>query len=573
MHPVASTVAGCAAIFLAAGGAPAGLPMFTNIADQAGVSVDYDPDNFPNIQYGASACAGDFNNDGFQDLYVCSGADEGPDHLFINDGDGTFTDRAAEWGCNVTHDGKGIAVADYNGDGWLDVYVVSAPVAGVKLWRNNGGTSFTNVAAAAGIVFSTPTFENTWFGCWGDYDLDGDLDLFSAGHHAPPHAGGRLFRNNGNGTFTDATTAAGIWTGIGTISAFAGSFTDMNGDRYPELLVTADFECSGQEGSQYWINDGDGTFTLWTDQAGVGLEGNGMGQTRGDFNNDGLCDWYTTTIFGLCSDFNRLYRNNGAHSFTDVASSSGVGNGGYGWGAIAVDINNDGLLDIGETNGPTGGNQQARLFINDGAMHFTDKASMTGLTHNGWGRSMIHFDLENDGDQDIVIHAYDQNLALFRNDLDLGAGHANWLRIFLDTSDRPDLAPSGYGSRVSITANGKAMHRWVDGGNSYLGISELSAHFGLGSAAIAQEVRVLWNSGEETVLADVAINQTLTITPPIVTPACPADLDASGAVGSGDLNQLLAAFGQSASGDVDGDGDSDSADLNLLLAAFGQPCA
>ncbi len=555
-------------------------PAFTNVSVQAGVAVEYDPTSMPNESYGGSACVGDFNRDGFQDIYVCAGAQAGPDHLFINNGDGTFTDKAAEWGCDVVHNGKGITVGDYNNDGWLDVYVVSAPMTNRKLWRNDGGKGFTNVAAEAGITFPSNNQSDTWFGCFGDYDLDGDLDLFSAGFSsAPAHNDSRLFRNNGDGTFTDVTASIGLWSGIGSIAAFAGSFTDMDGDRYPELLVTADFKCSGSAGSQYWKNDGDGTFTVWTDEAGVGLEGNGMGQTQGDVNNDGRCDWYTTTIAGFCSgDGNRLYRNTGNHTFGDIGAAVGVDQGGYGWGAIAVDVNHDGHLDLGATNGPGVGGLGARLFMNNGnGTSFTNQAVISGLNHQGWGRSMIHFDMDNDGDQDVAIHVYgpgttvDDEFSLFRNDLDLQAGDTHWLRIFLDTTGFDGLAPDGYGSKVSVKIGEDSQHRWIDGGNSHLGISELSAHFGVGEATVIDEVKVLWNDGTETVLTDVPADQTMTITP-VVPVDCPADLDGSGSIDSGDLNVVLGGFGINGSGDTDGDGDTDSADLNAVLGVFGQDC-
>jgi hypothetical protein len=566
-------------------------PVFSNQTASTGIVSTHATSGFAQFVYAGGAAVGDFDRDGRQDLFVISGGSGGqPDRLFMNNGDGTFTNRAAEWGLTLVHKGKSVCVGDYDNDGWLDLYVTSAGPVGQnpgpghhKLYRNNGNGTFTNVAAAAGVATADATADSAWSSVFGDYDLDGDLDLFVTGFAGTPsNTEHRLFRNNGNGTFTNVTTSIGLFAGIGPVAGLSARFVDMNGDRYPELLLGGDFKGTGQYvGSRYFANDGDGTFTDRTVASGTGKEENGMGQTVGDFDNDLRTDWYVTSIFHPPFNWtgNKLYRNVATHSFVEMSGPAGVADGGYGWGAVAVDFNHDGWLDIAETNGDgTAGspffNEQSYLWMNDGVaspLRFTEQALAAGFSHFGRGRALLSFDYDDDGDQDLVLVAALEPLTVFRNDIAPGGPETAWLRVFLDTSARPGLAPDGFGAKVVVEADGIARMRTIDGGVSYLGTSELSAHVGLGSAQGPAKITVAWPDGSTTTLENVALNQTLVVA--AAPTSCLGDLDADGTVGPADLAVLLGSWSSSsATADLDGDGVVDPRDLAIVLGAWGS-CA
>ncbi len=520
----------------------------------------------------AGGAAGDFNRDGWQDLFILCGA-SGPDRLFINNGDGSFTDRAAEWGVALHHVGAGAAVGDYDNDGWLDVFITSfgpvesAPILGRHLlYRNTGAGQFVDMAQPAGVEVlmssGDPNLPDGFGSAFGDYDLDGDLDLFVCGYTTAS----RFFRNNGDGTFTDVTTPAGIVND--RFRGFAPRFVDMNNDLYPELLVSADFRTS-----RYYVNNRDGTFTNYTATAGTGLDENGMGQTVADFNGDGLLDWFVTSIFGseLVRTGNKLYINQGNHTYTEVAAAAGVANGFWGWGAAAIDLNHDGLVDIVHTNGfdrslPQYYIDPSRVFLNNGDGTFRDAAMEVGLQHTASGKGLIHVDVNNDGAQDVVILSYNDEMKLFLNnppDTD-----ANWMRVFLDTSHVKGLAPDGFGAMVYATVDGVTQMRPIDGGCNYLSQGELAAHFGFGAATVIDELRVRWPNGDETVIPAVPANRMLTIIAG-VTPI-PGDIDLDNRVDTTDLSSLLSRWGTSdPRTDVTGDGVVNSSDLARLLASWG----
>jgi len=288
----------------------------------------------------------------------------------------------------------------------------------------------------------------------------------------------------------------------------------MDGDRYPELLLVADFGTS-----EYFVNNSDGTFSRHTQASGVGKEWSGMGSTVGDFNNDGRLDWYATAIYDADEegrgDGNKLYYNQGDQIFEEGAKAAGVDDGGWGWGAVAVDLNHDGWLDLVETNGWADllsyTDELSKLWLSNGNGTFTEVAQDSGFEHVADGRGLLRFDYDLDGDQDIVVTANNDALQVYRNELTGAETH--WLRVLLDTNNAPHLAPNGIGSKVSVRVGNQSYYRYMLACPHYLTQSELSAHFGLGSASVIDEVRVEWPDGTVTTIRNVDINRTITLSP------------------------------------------------------------
>ena len=509
---------------------------FTDITFRAGlIGFRYAHDDAIPEMTGSGVIA-DLNADGWQDVFFLSGGVQQPDALFLNNGDGTFSERGAAAGLAHVHRGMAAAVGDIDADGRLDLFVSSlgsgflAQRGAHRLYRNEGndvdGTPlFTEIARAAGVNETSPRAADGMGANFGDYDLDGDLDLFVTGYHIGTQ-GNVLFANDGRGRFDNVTRAAGL-ADLET-RGFMPVFADMDGDRYPELLIAGDYQTS-----LYLQNNGDGTFSDRTAASGTGLDGNGMGSVVADVNNDGLPDWYVTAVMSAGGSVvggtgNMLYLNRGAGVFEERATDAGVDDGGWGWGVVAADVNHDGLLDLVTTNGWNRPNMDGelewivdptRLFLNqgvgpDGVPSYVDVAADTGLRHDGQGRGMVHFDLDNDGDQDLLIFNQLGPMTLYRNDLT--GPHTHWLRVFLDTGGAAEeraLPPDGFGSRISLLAGGNWQHRSIGSGGGFLGTSELSAHFGLGAATRGDQLRIEWPDGSSTVLHDIAADATITVTP------------------------------------------------------------
>lgn len=450
----------------------------------------------------AGGVVGDFDGDGWQDVFYPTGG-EGADKLYINNGDGTFSDQASSWNVDLEHRSTAAAVADYNGDGRLDIFVTSlGPISGAatghhKLYRNNSNNTFTDVAVAAGVNESSAIGPDGWGAAWGDYDLDGDLDLAIAGWNQTID-GNRLFRNNGDNTFTDVTADAGLGNLSGT-NGFAPRFVDMDGDRFPELIWIGDFT-SGH----YYTNDGDGTFTDVTSTSNTNQDSTEMGMTVADWDEDGDFDFYVTTI-----NSNNLYINQGNNVYQNRANQAGVNDTRWGWGTVAVDFNHDTLIDIIATVQ----NGRNYAFVNattkGGDLEFNEVAQSIGIGTTVDGRGLANFDYDNDGDQDIIVFPHAGSVQLFRNDL--STPDTNWLRVFLDSSGANDIAPNGIGSIVKLTVGSRTLIGRIDGGSNYLSQSELSAHFGLGANSIIDELTVEWSNGDVTSLSNVSVNQTITV--------------------------------------------------------------
>ncbi|HMN96327.1 MAG TPA: FG-GAP-like repeat-containing protein [Phycisphaerales bacterium] len=515
---------------------------------------------------------GDFNRDGWPDMFWASGG-IGPDKLFINNGDGTFTDRAAEWGLTDVHAACGACAGDFDGDGWIDIYVTSfgngsnnqGQVGKNRLYRNNGNGTFTNVAEQAGVHMTATVFSSGYGCAFGDYDLDGDLDLAVAAWFGPAQ-GNRLFRNNGDGTFTNVTGSAIVFPM--STWGFQTRFADMDHDGWPDLLLSADFGTS-----RYYRNNGDGTFTDLTLASNTGHDQNGMGQCIGDFNNDGRFDWYVTSIYldvqqPNSGEGNKLYMNNGDHSYIEAAAACLVDDGGWGWGTVAVDLDHDGWIDIVEVNGrplsPEFTGEQEYLWRNNGDGTFTEDALACGLTFQAEGKSLATLDYDRDGRVDLAIGFNADENRLYRNASAVGS----WIAIELDTSNNPLIAPDGLGTRVEATVGAQRQVRLMDGAPAFLNTGEFLIHFGFGDAKVIDEIRIEWPRGYVSTLRDVPVNQFLLVTSPAL-----EDLSADGVVDGADLALMIQKWGvlgtsADRKADLNNDGVVDSFDLGMLLGAW-----
>jgi len=508
---------------------------------------------YPNMLGGGTV--GDFNNDGFMDVFALGNGGVA-DGFFLNHGDGTFSDHAASWGVAQFHYAFGASSADFNNDGYLDLFITSyGDIAGgglrpgqLKLYRNNGPDehgqwSFTDVAAEAGVNFVHPTTTDGTGSAWGDIDLDGDLDLFVGGYNAVRQVN-RLYRNDGPDgggvwRFTDITIEAGLvhdrW------SVFVPGFQDLTGDGYPELLAISD-----HGSSVLWANNGDNTFTNRNDLARPIETLNGMGLDFGDINRDGLLDFYATSIvFNATELGNQLLIQQPDGRFRDVAHDVGVWAGYWGWGAVMADLDHDRDLDIVEANGFENGvsSSPAVLFENNGdASAFAEVADVCGLVHRMQGRGVVKFDSDNDGDLDIIIFTKNGPLKYYRNDLLTSAapaiGERHWVRVVLDTRASDRLAPQGIGSTVYVRAGGEEYLLPVHSGSSHCSSSPIEVHAGLGAAATIDAVRVAWADGSYTTMTGLSADQVVRINAPVH----PADIDGSGLVDLGDVGVYVTRF-------------------------------
>jgi len=511
--------------------APAAALRFTDVTTAAGLLyrhgyvaplVAADGSFDERRHFAGGVAAGDYDNDGWIDLYVVRG-DIGPDLLFRNRGDGRFEEVGAAAGVALNgRAGAGPTFADVDGDGWLDLIVGGVPGVPVVLFRNRGDGTFDDVTALSGIRSARGTYS----AAFGDYDRDGDLDLLLThwdSFLAAGESSETLWRNEGGWRFSDVSLSAGITATIlrGEPAVFDYTFTpnfaDLDGDAWPDIVLTADFGTS-----TVLRNARDGTFTDITDRQVVTDE-NGMGAAIGDFDNDGVLDWFVSSVWdpnGVTDEHwgttgNRLYHGRGDGTFTDVTDVAGVREGYWGWAATWTDVNNDGYLDLFHANGfgrsadyvPTRDfyADPARLFVSNGDGTFTERAAELGLEDHGMGRGVVSFDYDRDGDLDLFIANNSDAPRLFRND----GGNANhWLTVTLGGA----LANAqGIGARVSLTAGAVTQTRELHAGSNFASQDPAEAHFGLGAAGSAACLRVTWPDGSTTVRTEVAADQRLRI--------------------------------------------------------------
>ncbi len=457
-------------------------------------------------EFAGGAAVGDYNNDGYLDIYVVRG-NVGPNLLYKNKGNATFQEVGAAAGVALTNTrGCGPTFADLNGDGWLDLVVGGVEGTSPAVFKNNGNGTFQNITATCGITYSGDTYSISL----ADYDRDNDLDIFMTHWGEAQFTGGHLWRNNGNLTFTDVEQDAGFFLFGDALFdySYTANFADINSDSWPDLLLTSDYH-----NSEIYMNDGDGTFTCTTTP--VISDDNGMGAAAGDFDNDGHLDWFVsgksappgTAKLLDAETGNRLYRNTGNGTFEDRTDSAGVRVGYWGWGSSLADFNNDGHLDIYQTNGTTlvtGYYQdRSKMFISTGLATFTELGDSLNVDDNAQGRGVSAFDFDRDGDLDIFVACNSQSPILYRN---RGGNARNWTTIKLR-----GLPPNseGIGARVSVTTASFTQMREMRVGSNYVSQDPAEAHFGLGTAPIISEIRIEWPSGQIDIFNNIPVNKYL----------------------------------------------------------------
>jgi hypothetical protein len=478
----------------------------------------------------------DYDNDGWLDLFFVNGtrwtedwpAGDAPvSRLYKNNRDGTFTDVTLKAGVARTGWGQGVCAGDYNNDGFEDLFVTYWGAC--SLWRNNGDGTFTDVAAKAGVTTSGGEL-NRWNtgAAFVDYDRDGRLDLFVANYidfdpkttpvpesgkclynglkvacGPPGLQGGKniLFRNKGDGTFEDVSAKAGILNTPGTFG-LGVLVSDFDEDGWPDIYVAND-----STSSALYRNNHDGTFTEIAIEAGVayspdGKAQAGMGVAAADFDGDGRLDIVKTNFAG---DTSSLYRNLGKNTFDDWTFQSGLGRNTrfLGWGAVFLDVENDSWPDILLTNGhvypevgiredETGYRQRKVLYRNlrNGKFEDVSATAGPGILERVSGRGCATGDYNNDGLLDVVVNNINQPPQLLQCRATGKTG--NWLCVKTVgvKSNR-----SGIGARViCVLPEGRKLVDEVRSSGSYLSQSDLRVHFGLGQATEAA-IEVRWPSG------------------------------------------------------------------------------
>jgi hypothetical protein len=488
---------------------------FTDISAQAGLNFSHFMPNGDGIlTMSGGVAAGDFDNDGWVDLYAVGG--DGRENLLLkNMADGSFSDMAEFAEVNLLAKGSGPAFGDLDGDGLLDLFVGSVGGSDPKLYLNRGNDKFLDITETSGLVLPGNNFGATW----GDYDKDDDLDLVithwssvSSEHYA------YFWRNNGDTTFTDVSAQVGLKTFMQQFGSrdksFTPTFADIDNDGWQDLLLVSD-----NHRTRIFNNNQDGTFSDNTDRDVIS-DNAGMGSAVGDYDNDGDLDWFVSAItfkdgvkhFGSLTPGNRLYQNQGDGTFIDKTDDSGVRDGYWGWAACFADFNNDTYLDIFHVNGMEGNNidprfkeDPSRLFMSNGDGTFTESSLDLGIDDTAMGRGLVCFDYDKDGDVDLYTANYNQAPKLFCN----SGTNNHFVNIKLLEKSANTQA---LGARIYVTTEGVEQMRELRAGSNYVSQNPVEAHFGLAQATTLQRVRIVWPDGQQSQLDDLSIDQFITIT-------------------------------------------------------------
>ncbi|MEW5979478.1 MAG: CRTAC1 family protein [Acidobacteriota bacterium] len=498
---------------------------------------------------GSGLCWLDYDNDGWMDLYVVNGstleelkargADPHRDtrnYLYRNQRNRTFTDVTEKAGVGSHAWGTGCAAADYDNDGWTDLFVSN--VGECRLFRNNGDGTFTDTAGNAGVKGKFNWYTGATF---GDYDQDGFLDLYVAGYLdpeqmlaeqkvcdwkgfpvycGPPGMRGAfdvLYHSNGDGTFSDVTREAGV-ADKDLLFGFTATFEDFDNDGKPDLFVAND-----RSRNYLYHNRGQGKFEevaeIWGAAYPIeGLAQANMGVAIGDYDRNGFMDLFVTTF---ADEHYTLFKNAGRQLLLDASTESRLAIPTMpflGWGAVFADLDNDGRLDLFTVNGHVypqaekASNLRERyrqrpLLFRQNRLGTFDEVGAQSLSEIGRtaSRGAAAADFDNDGDIDLVYSSLGLPPTLLEN---VSAGDGHWISIKVEGTAGNR---SGIGSRLSLRAGKLIQHASVRSGENFLSGNDPRVHFGLGPNTSVDELRIRWPNGKEEALKDLPVDRFLTI--------------------------------------------------------------
>ena len=498
-----------------------GAPQFVDVSAAASITAVHraiwDPDDAREGYLAIGQAWGDFDRDGWIDLFVTGNL--AANTLYRNLGAGVFAVSAHSPQVSLPDVPSGGATfADYDNDGWLDLYVVNHGAN--RLFRNEGGAGFRDVTARAGVGDRGKGTS----AAWGDYDNDGWLDLYVTNWSCFPECesvdftrqADRLYHNNGDGSFTDVSGALGYAQTLG--AGFAPAFIDYDSDGDLDLYVVND-KLQNEIGNLLWRNDGAGCgHWCWTNVSagsGANLLINGMGIDAADYDNDGDFDLYITDMVYTMY----LLRNDGG-GFRNRAHSAGVAlnygpDQAVGWGAVFFDFDNDGWQDLyvaatnyhqtfPELDVSFMNARPDALFRNDGRGGFVDVGVASGIAADLPTLGVAYADYDRDGDLDIITGNWNSGYRLYQNQ----SGAGRWLSLELRGGF--EINADAVGSKVYVRAGGVTQLQTVRIGTGLGGNNQLPLHFGLGAATSA-DIRIVWANGLECALENVPANQRLRI--------------------------------------------------------------
>lgn len=560
-------------------------PTFTIANADSGLSYHHflNSNSRPSREFGVGPAAADYDNDGDVDLFFPQ-AFEYPDELYRNNGDGTFSEIGALAGVSSLKESRCALWFDFDNDGLLDLFVARDPdappgqdpidadatTAGNYLYRNLGDGTFEDVTSLSGDLAANPNpdgfFRLTLGGVAAtDFNDDGFLDVYLT-CWACANA---LYRNNGDGTFSEIAGLAGV---VASNSSWAPMFADIDRDGDQDLLLNVDFGPN-----QLYLNQGNETFVNTASTTGFNSDFNEMGMAMADVDRDGDLDVFSTNIekpfpnAATLSDYSVLFRNDwdgNSLVFTEIGDSAGVRRTGWGWGCTWIDGTNNTWVDLAVTNGwrnPLYDMDQSCYFVNSGAGTFAEMGTSVGFNQTKLGRGLIALDFDLDGGIDLCETNLNDDAILFRNDTP-NLGH--WIEINLIGSGPGNQF--AVGAEVSVTASGVTQRRLVSAGTSFLSQEPYRQHFGLGSSPTATSISIRWPGGTTETIEDVRGDRVATIRRGV---GLLPDLNLDRRFDGRDLEPFAQAMlGMAARpmdlivADVNGDGTLDSADVAGFVA-------